>query len=596
MTLARHEESGLLRTPRLLLALLTVTAFANAIPCGFVWLDHWQVESGGLIVGSWADFSAALGNPLGAMPGWEGTAPYARPCVVLLLSLVHSLAGTRPVAYHVTLVLLHLANVLLVYSVLTRISLDRSVAFLAAALFGVDPLQTAAVSWISGIADPLCTLFVLGALRLQLAASGRTREASLARIGAVLCCTLALGTKETALTFPLLLVAMYVLFPDSLALSQSASRAERARAILRAVAPFCVLLIGACVYRLYVLGAAAFGRAVGAVPLDVRVRTVPRLILSYITLPLRLESLTVCDDYALSTRWDTRTVLATAALLAFCIALTRAWRRHRDAAFGVLWMFVGLLPALNLVPILHYRADRFFYFPLIGWSLTVAVLVRIGLKELQRSAILSATWLHRSAAILTLLGLLLLVSLTIRRNAAFVDDQTLFGSTLRVSPFCREARTALGDSYLRAGRYAEAIAEYEQARSPQPGRASYVVMPKVLINLGMAQLGRSDYAAAAAAFGEAHQLQPQLLHPLFGLGIANLGLGQVAAAATWLEQAYALAPDDPDIVLNLALSYDRLDRRTEAARLYRQYLDRNPQGRARAVAERRARALEAAQR
>ena len=128
-----------------------------------------------------------------------------------------------------------------------------------------------------------------------------------------------------------------------------------------------------------------------------------------------------------------------------------------------------------------------------------------------------------------------------------------------------------------------------------PDRVSYVVMPKVLINLGMAELGRGEYAAADSAFSEAHRLQPQLLHPLFGLGIANLGLSRVETAAGWLEQAYTIAPDDPDVVLNLALSYDRLGRRPEALPMYRRYLDHAPQGQARTHAEQRVRALGATQ-
>ena len=149
-------------------------AFANSLTNGFVWLDHWQVESGGLIVHSWAELWSALRQPLGAMPGWEGTAPYARPCVVLLLSAVHAVAGAQPAPYHLTLALLHLTNVLLAYSVLSALRIDRTVSFLAAAVFAVHPLQTAAVSWVSGIADPLFTVFTLLALRLQLAASGGT--------------------------------------------------------------------------------------------------------------------------------------------------------------------------------------------------------------------------------------------------------------------------------------------------------------------------------------------------------------------------------------------------------------------------------------
>jgi len=113
----------------------------------------------------------------------------------------------------------------------------------------------------------------------------------------------------------------------------------------------------------------------------------------------------------------------------------------------------------------------------------------------------------------------------------------------------------------------------------------------VLINLGMAELGRGEYLAAESAFSEAHRLQPHLLHPLFGLGIANLGLGRVETAAGWLEQAYAIAPDDPDVVLNLALSYDRLGRGAEALDMYRRYLDHAPQGQARIHAEQRVRVL-----
>jgi hypothetical protein len=625
-----------LRAPRLWLAGLTIAAFANATANGFVWLDHWQVESGGLIARSWPEFWRALQQPLGAMPGWEGSAPYARPCVVLLLSLVHAVAGARPVAYHLTLELLHLANVLLVYSVFQALRLDRAVAFLTAAVFAVHPLQTAAVSWVSGIADPLFTVFTLLALRLQLAAASNSRPPGKAagspgsfttkdtkttkggiedlvsdspsctscsswfhsptRIiryvrglqgAAVLCFIFALGAKETAAILPVLLTAAYLLFP-----SGPGSR-DRRRGLLGTVAPYGIVLVGAAFYRLQVLQAAAFGRPVAVLPLSIRLLTLPRLVLSYVTLPLRPGALTVCDDYALSVGWDASTVLALVVVAALCAAFIRLWRRSPAAAFGVFWMLLGLLPVLNVVPILHYRADRFFYFPLIGWSLAFIVLIGGALHTVARTGILSVEHLHRGTSVVTALGVLLLVGLTIRRNALFADDRVLFESTLQVSPWCREARTALGDAYLRAGRYADAAKEYGQARTGQPGRVSYVVMPKVLINLGMAEIGRGEYAAAEAAFAAAHRLQPQLLHPLFGLGIADLGLGRVAAAATWLEQAHALAPDDPDVVLNLALSYDRLGRRAEAVRLYRRYLEKAPAGRARAVAEQRVRELAA---
>lgn len=573
---------------RLWLALLTTAAFANAIPNGFVWIDHWQVESGGLIARSWAELLHSVREPLGALPSWQGSAPYVRPMVVVVLSLIHRLTGASPAAYHLAVLVIHLSNVLLVYDLFCALAVERSSAFLVSAIFAVHPLQTAAVSWISGIADPLFSVFVLLALRAELAASAR--RSIFLHGAAVLSFAAALGAKETAVVFPPLLIAVHLLFPSTLG---QHTLVRRARAIARAVAPFLFVLAGDVLYRVMVLKRAALGSGFGAIPFTVRLRTAPRLVMSYLTLPLRFTSLTVCDDYALSGRWDGWTIVSLVAVVALVGVVSLCWRRWPHAVLGVVWMLLGLTPVLNVMPILHYRADRFFYFPFIGWTLACVVLLRAGMSALQRRHGGSRKDLRRGAALLAAVTLLLLATLTIRRNLLFADDVTLFESTMQVSPFCREAHTTLGDAYLRSGRSAEAVAAYERARTGQLDRASYVVMPKVLINLGVAQLDQGQYGAAEAAFSDAHRLQPDLLHPLFGLGVANLGLGRVFAAVSWLEQAYSQDPRDPDVMFNLALGYDRLGRGQEALALYQRYLDTTPHGGARVLARDRVRELSA---
>jgi hypothetical protein len=299
-----------LRAPRLLLVLLTAVAFTNAIPNGFVGIDHWQIENGGLIAESWTELWRSLREPLGSMPGWEGAAPYARPAVILILSLDHWLGGVRPLAYHLTLVLLHLANVLLVYELLCQLAVDHAVALVTAAVFAVHPLQTAAVSWVSGIADPLFTLFLLVALRLQLVAL--SRPCTWLHLAAALSFMCGLAAKETAIVFPLLVMAAYRLFPIM---------SQRWPAFLTAVAPLLLACAADAWYRAVVLHGVAMGADFGAIPLGVRLQTAPRLLLSYLTLPLRFGSLTVCDDYALSLHWDASTGCGLAALVAFLVAL-----------------------------------------------------------------------------------------------------------------------------------------------------------------------------------------------------------------------------------------------------------------------------------
>src|SRR5262249_41132571 len=140
-------------------------------------------------------------------------------------------------------------------------------------------------------------------------------------------------------------------------------------AMVRALAPFLIVLGGAALYRALVLQQEAFGGGFGAIPLAVRLQTAPRLLLSYATLPVRFGALSICDDYRLSNDWGVWETVATLAAMALLAAAVRLRRSQPFIALGIVWMLLGLLPVLNVVPLLHYRADRFFYLPLIGWAL-----------------------------------------------------------------------------------------------------------------------------------------------------------------------------------------------------------------------------------
>jgi len=332
------------------------------------------------------------------------------------------------------------------------------------------------------------------------------------------------------------------------------------------------------------LHSAAVGGGFGGVPLAVRLRTLPRLLAGYLTLPLRFDALTVCDDAALSESWDAATLAGLALLIAVLGAAVALRRRVPAATFGIVWMLLLLLPVLNVVPILHYRADRFFYLPLLGWSIAVVAVA----GTLPTPAVLRSPAVGWSGIVAALLAL---ATLTALRNRVFSDDVALFEATLRVSPLCREAHTTLGDAYLHQGRADAAARQYEAALAPAPGRISYVVTPKVHINLGMAYLAQHRYADAEQHFAAAHREQPGLLHPLFGLGVATLAQGRPAEAADWLQRAAALAPGDPDVAFNLALAYDRLGRAADAATAYARFIAVAPPGHARTVAEQRLRVL-----
>ena len=128
---------------------------------------------------------------------------------------------------HLENVLLHLGNVLLLYGVTerfaTRLKLppNSGVPFWSALLFGLHPLVTESVNWISGRTDPLACLFLLLALRLLLDWLDTQKLSRLLLLQ--VCFLLACLAKETAVFFIGPVCVLLAVWPQTD--SESADRA-----------------------------------------------------------------------------------------------------------------------------------------------------------------------------------------------------------------------------------------------------------------------------------------------------------------------------------------------------------------------------------
>ena len=126
-----------------------------------------------------------------------------RPLRTLSFAFDYHLWGLEPFGYHLTNVLFHIINGVLVYIIILRLGLAWRVALISSCLFLVHPLQTESVSWISSRGDCLFAAFFL--LSLYWYMKGRIILSYLSFI-------LSLFSKETALSLPLLLLAYDSLF------------------------------------------------------------------------------------------------------------------------------------------------------------------------------------------------------------------------------------------------------------------------------------------------------------------------------------------------------------------------------------------------
>ena len=155
---------------------------------------------------SWSLFFQNLLSPVFSFP----TNPqlhYWRPTTLLSYALELRLWGGSPWGFHLTNILLHTANTLLLYLLLKRFRPEGALPWTASLLFLLHPAHGENIAWISGRTDLLAFLFLALSLLFRLEYEERKRGLPLS----LLFFALALLSKEAALLF---LPLLFLLFPS----------------------------------------------------------------------------------------------------------------------------------------------------------------------------------------------------------------------------------------------------------------------------------------------------------------------------------------------------------------------------------------------
>jgi hypothetical protein len=425
------------------------------------------------------------------------TGSYHRPAVMLDLALEHRLWAGSAVGFHATSVAYHLAVAWLVGALAQALGLGAGAALAAALVFAAHPVQTEAVSYVSGRTDVLAALFaLLGLLAWRRARHAADRWA----LAATAAFAMALLCKEAAVALPLVL-----LVPGC----HPAARPPR---------PWLPLLVSA-------LWLAVLGPGLGMAGLWHRLPAVAGAVVGYAGLlvwpaPLHLERFTPVAG------WSLPLALAAWAGVAL-VAATLLALAHRVPGGPVFLAFAVLAyaPVSNVVPVHPAIADRalftpehFLYLPLLGLAplvvgeLAAAVPARAGTAAL--------------AAVLVVWG-----AVVVDRNRDWRDEETLFRHTIAHDPPAGRVWFNLGNLALAAGRLDEAGALYEAAlaRDPHDGAAH--------LNLGITLQRRGRLAAAEERYRQAIADDPRLSEAYRALAALLARRGETAEARRLWERA-----------------------------------------------------------
>jgi Flp pilus assembly protein TadD len=518
---------------------------------------------------SWENFKWAFSSSEAA--NWH-------PLTWLSHMLDCQIFGLAPWGHHLTNLLLHALNTLLVYVVLRRITGATGRAFVVALLFGLHPLRVESVAWVAERKDVLSTTFWLLTLwayakyvetsasqgseqRLPAGVIGdrdrRTAETRAAPATASLgfpsrhvlpigglpwlyyglafaFFALGLMSKPMLVTVPCVLLLL-----DYWPLRRWPQRS--ARDLVLEKSPFFVAAIVTCAVTWAVQRRG--GAIIAGLPLSARMENAVVAYCRY--LGKLFWPVDLAAFYPPVGHWPGGAVLlACLLLLALSVLAIALRRRFPYCLMGWLWFLGTLVPVIGLVPAGEQSmADRYSYVPSIGIILLV-VWGAYDLTKRWRYQVMMASAATAGAACLCL-------GLTRTQISYWKDTEALFRHALLVTERNYVAHNNLGTAFDKQGRWDEALSEFRQALQAKPD------YPEALNNLGVALDRQGHVDEAIAQLRETLRLRPRYAVAHYNLGVALQEQGHLDEAIAQYQEALLLKPRYADAHYNLWLTLQR---------------------------------------
>jgi tetratricopeptide (TPR) repeat protein len=453
------------------------------------------------------------------------------------------LYGMNAGPQHVTNLLIHILNTLLLFGLLYRMTGALGRSTFVAGLFAVHPLHVESVAWISERKDVLSTLFWLLTMWAYVAyvrRPGRGRYLPM-----LLLFALGLMAKPMLVTLPFVLLLL-----DFWPLQRGL---ELPRLVKEKLPLFALAAISSVVTVL----AQRHGGAVAGLerlPLGIRLTNAPASYLAYIgkmLWPVRLAAF-----YPLHASTPVLQVtLGALLLIGVTILAFRAGQRHGYLLVGWLWYVGTLIPVIGLVQAgSQSMADRYTYVPLIGLFLIAAW----GVPELV------ARWRYGRVALpfVAMCVLLMCTALARAQVGYWSDSAALWQHALEVTEDNYVAHASLGKVLLDEGKAGEAIPHFTETLRIQP---NYVEAKN---NLGMALAWSGKLDEAAQQFAGALRIKPEFPEAQSNLGMVLMSQGKLDEAAQRFAEALRIKPDFVQAQNNLGTVLMRQGKLDEAARYF----------------------------
>jgi len=545
-----------------LITVLSLAAYSNSFNADFHFDDNHQIVRNHYMR-SMKNFTRFY-TDAGTASYIGGYANGYRPVLLSSFMLSYQMSGGRPWSFHLVNFCIHIVNALLVFlavsAVLKKTGEDGDlVAGAAALVFALHPVETAAVTYISGRSALLATFFYLAAFNLYIRAKGSSGPGPARILAVTFLYLVGLLSKEIAVSLPVVMIAY------DLTVGRSAGAGIRSR-----WASY-VAVCGVTLFFVWLKGhmqgyTAAPVKAYGTFEYLMSESKAMLLYLRLIVLPVNQNA-----DYNIfpTVFPDGGVAVATAFFLSALFLIYKYARSEPAAVFFGLWGLIALAPESSFIPIIDIAVEHRLYLPSVGVLACAVILAGRVLPP-------------GKAAVALACSLAMLGTLTFCRNEVWATELALWRDIVAKSPNSARGRMNLGTALMNDGKYEEALAELRTAMThPDP---RYGVNGIIFYNLGCCykEMGRLDDAEKAfveSAKGGNYSIEDSMA-AYSELGDMYFDNGRYKDAVRVFELVASRLKGDPKGTYNLGVAYmmtgryaDALERLTAVEKFYADSFD-----------------------
>jgi tetratricopeptide (TPR) repeat protein len=336
---------------------------------------------------------------------------------------------------------------------------NKYISLLGAGLYGLHTANAETVNYIIARSDLISTLMIILGFVLYLY-SNFCRKYYIYLVPVII----GMLTKETTITFALLLLTYIVLFENKISLYELFSQKHFSivkKSIIKSLPSFIVCIFLAW-FSIKMISSTYTPGGYSRINYLI---TQPFVMLHYFNSFFFPFNLSVDTDWTPITNFfDDRVIVGIVfiAIMLFISFKASVKESYKPIAFGILWFFIALLPTSSIIPLSEVMNDHRTFFPYVGLMISISWCIGILLINNEKKILKSKIYKKLIVTSITILFISHAYG-TYQRNKVWATDESLWYDCTLKSPNNGRGLMNYGLTQMSKGKYDVALNYFEKA-------------------------------------------------------------------------------------------------------------------------------------